>query len=63
MTVSIYCVREKQWTELSDITRLLYVCMCVRVCVRACLPVCVSVCMCVRAFDYVNLSWLTATNS
>ena len=49
MTVSIYCVREKQWTELSDITRLLYVCTCV--CVRVCVCVCVCVCVyaCVRA--------------
>ena len=45
-----YCIREKQWTQLSDITRLPRVCVCVVcvcVCVCACACACACACVCV----------------
>ena len=56
-----YCIREKQWTELSDITRLpcVYtVCMyieCVCVCVCLCVHVYLCVCLCVHVYLCVCL--------
>ena len=45
------CVREKQWTELPDITRYLCIqCTYFNVCVS----VCVCVCVCVRVCAYVR---------